>query len=93
MKNNTTEARANIEDDLKDWVGSATKEDIQEKFGSPEWCKQGVTGEETCRFRVENGTVWKGSKKFRKSYTAYDEVMATFGANDALKSYKVKSQR
>ena len=89
----STESRAEIEDELNKWLGSATKEDLQEKFGKPEWCKQELTGEETCRFRFESGTAWKGPKKFKTSYTTYDEVLATFGANEALKEYKVKSQR
>lgn len=95
-KKSTTsgEAREQLEEKWSGRVGSATKSDLMEQFGNAEWCKPNSIGEETCRYYRKKGTVWLGdSKKDKKSYETYDEVIAEFDANGKLKSYKTNAQR
>jgi len=87
------EARQDVEDSLVRKVGIATKSDLTEQFGKPDWCKQEPTGVEKCRFLTITGTKWKGSKKYQKSYNTYDEVNAEFGADGTLRSYRVNVQK
>lgn len=74
-------------------VGEATKNDLVEHFGNPEWCRPEDNGEETCRFHRKMATKWIGEKREKKSYDTFDELMALFDVSGKLKDLKVKAQR
>jgi hypothetical protein len=75
-------------------IGKATKEDLIEDFGNPEWCRpQEETGNETCRFYRKKDTKWMGGKKDRVHYEAYDQIFADFDSSGVLKTFKASAQR
>lgn len=89
----STEARGNLEEELKDRVGVATKTEFVEKFGHAEWCDPKPTGEESCRFHKKTGTRWIGAGLEKKSIDIFDQVVAEFDSSGRLRTYEVKSQR
>jgi len=93
-KTTSSEAVDQLEEKWAAKVGQATKSDFVEQFGNAEWCRPSATGEETCRFYKKKATVWTGdNKRDKKSYEAFDEVVAEFDMSGKLKSYKANAQR
>jgi len=90
----SSDARQELDDKWMKRVGSATKSDFVEHFGNAEWCRSQATGEETCRFYKKVATKWIGeSKRDKKNYDSFDEVIADFDTNGTLKSFKANAQR
>ena len=93
-KETTADAKKKLDVAYEQRVGSATKEDMIEDFGNPEWCRPDEnTGDETCRFYRKKGTKWMGDKKDRKHIDQYDDVVAQFDTKGVLRSFKAKAQR
>lgn len=74
-------------------IGSATKTELVQEFGNPEWCRDNDMGGETCRFYKKLDTKWMGPTTDRKNYSTYDEVVADFDTNGVLQKYDAKAQR
>ncbi len=90
----TSQARQALEDKWSKRLGSATKADFVQDFGNAEWCRPQVSGEETCRFYKKLATKWMGDDiRDKKSYEAFDEVVADFDTQGALKGFKANAQR
>lgn len=89
------EAREKLEQDFSSKVGSATKTDLIESFGNPEWCKVETTGTESCRFYRKKGTKWIGEKqqKDKKPVEMGDQIIADFDKDGILRSFKASAQR
>lgn len=93
-KETSTAARKKLDSKWEGAVGEATKSELIEDFGTPEWCRKDDAGEESCRFYRRKGTQWIGEKKTdRKHYSAYDEILADFDSTGKLKSFKANAQR
>ena len=89
----SADARQDLENKWSKRVGSATKSDFIEQFGTAEWCRPQPTGDETCRFYKKLATKWMGeSKRDKKSYEAFEEVVADFDSNGTLKTFKANAQ-
>ena len=93
-KSTSAEARDRIESKWEDRVGKATKIDLIEDFGTPEWCRRDDAGEESCRFYRRKGMKWIGESKHERSYySTYDEILVDFDGSGKLKSFKANAQR
>jgi len=92
---NSSQAKAKLEQDFASKVGSATKTDLIETFGNPEWCKGEEPDGETCRFYRKKGTKWIGEKqqKDKKHIETGDQIIAEFDKDGILKSFKASAQR
>lgn len=89
----SSEARSKLEKTYKDKVGSATKTDFIEYFGSANWCRPKEPGE-TCRFYKKIGTKWIGEDgRDKKNLEMFDEVIADFDGKGTLRNYEVSAQR
>lgn len=86
-------AKKDLEDRYNPKIGSATKADFVEYFGTAEWCRPQDNGEEACRFYKKIETKWTGDPTDRKHYDTYDQVMANFDSNGTLKSFKADAVR
>ena len=96
QKENTAQAEKSLQDRYEPKVGSATKNELVEEFGNPEWCKVEPSGSETCRFYHKKGTVWigdKDNKRDKKPVEEFDQVIADFDGNGTLRSFKSSAQR
>ena len=89
----TEEAREELLDKWTPKVGTATKSQFVEQFGTAEWCRKRDSGAETCRFYNKRGVKWMGDAKDRKSYVQYDQIIADFDGNGVLRSFEGDSQR
>ncbi len=90
----SSEARAKLEKKYKDQVGSATKTDFVEYFGSANWCRVKEPNGETCRFYKKLGMKWIGEEgRDKKNLELFDEVVAVFDGQGTLRSYEVSAQR
>lgn len=90
----SSEARNKLEKEYKDKVGSATKTDFIEYFGSANWCRVKEPNGETCRFYKKIGTKWIGEEgRDKKNLEMFDEVVAEFDGRGTLRSYEVNAQR
>lgn len=87
------DARQALDRKFADRVGKATKNDLVEELGSPNWCRPQPSGDESCRFYKKIGTKWTGEIKDKSHHEQYDEVFADFDSNGVLKSFKANSQR
>ena len=93
-KETSADARKALDSKWEEQLGQATKSELIEAFGSPEWCRKDDSGEESCRFFRRKGTVWIGEKKTEKKYySTFDEILADFDGTGKLKSFKASSQR
>ncbi len=93
-KESSADARKRLDSKWEEQLGQATKSELIEDFGSPEWCRKDDAGEESCRFYRRKNTQWVGEKKTdRKAYSAYDEVLADFDSTGRLKTFKANAQR
>jgi hypothetical protein len=89
----TADAKKKLDKKYEDLVGTATKNDLVQEFGTPEWCRMQDSGWENCRFYRKKGTQWMGPKTDRTHYDSYDQIMAEFDGNGVLKSFKASAQR
>lgn len=89
----SSEIQAELAEKWQDRVGRATKSDMVQDLGQPEWCRSRTVGGETCRFRRNLGTKWTGPETDRKHHAMYDEVIAEFDASGILRKADVKTQR
>lgn len=89
----TGEARAKLDETYENRIGKATKADLVQDFGTPEWCRPQDTGEEICRFYRKEGTKWMGPTTDRTHYDVYDQIVATFDPGGVLRTFKATSQR
>ena len=92
----TTSAQAQkaLEEKYTPQIGTATKTELVQEFGNPEWCKPNEeTGEETCRFYNKKGVQWMGDKMDRKHYEKFDQVVANFDSKGILRSFKADALR
>ena len=95
-KPTTAEAKKSIEDKYTPKVGAATKRELVEEYGSPEWCKLEEAGNETCRFYKKRGTKWIGdkeTKRDKKNVEQFDQVIADFDSDGVLRKFKADAQR
>lgn len=76
-------------------LGKATKAELVEDFGTPDWCRSVESaGTESCHFYRRKGTHWVGEKKVEKHpYVTFDEIFADFDSSGLLKSFKAQAQR
>lgn len=87
------EAKAQLQEEWTNRIGTAQKSDLVQTFGNAEWCRENSGGEE-CRFYKKVATNWVGEdKRDKKSYLAFDEVVATFDSEGTLKTVKANAQR
>lgn len=90
---NSGEAKEQLQSEWSNRIGSAVKADLVQTFGNAEWCRESEGGEE-CRFYRKIGNRWVGEdKKDKKSYVAFDEVIAKFDKEGILTSLKANAQR
>jgi len=90
----SSEARKKLDEEYKEKVGSATKTDFVEYFGSANWCRVKEPNGETCRFYKKIGTKWIGEEgRDKKNLEMFDEVVAVFDGSGKLRSYEVNAQR
>jgi len=92
----SSQAREKLEKSFEPQIGKATKSDLIEQFGPPQWCRQQESGNETCRFARKVGTKILGDKKDktdRKRVEQYDNVLTDFDGNGRLRSFEVDTQR
>ena len=89
----TTDARKELEERYTKRIGSATKSDLVQEFGSPNWCRPQTTGEESCRFYKKLGTKWMGDPNNRTHYDQFDELVVDFGTDGTMKGFKADAQR
>lgn len=82
-----------IEDKWKARIGYSTKSDFVEEYGNPEWCRMSDGQEETCRFYKKLKKRYIGDGRDAKEVQAYDQVIAEFGVDGKLKSFKADAQR
>ena len=89
------QARQNIESQYHSKIGTATKQDIMEEFGNPEWCKLDDSGAETCRFILKKGVKWiNGTDKTDKTeLMQFDQITAQFDSDGILRGFKANAQR
>lgn len=93
-KETSSEARSQLDSRWESQLGSATKSELIEDFGTPEWCRKDDSGEESCRFFRPKGTKWIGAHKMDRSYySAFDEILADFDSVGKLKAFKANAQR
>jgi hypothetical protein len=93
-KETSSDAKKKLDTQWEKQIGVATKAQLIEDFGRPEWCRKNETGEETCRFYRKKGTRWVGEEKLdKKNYESFDEVLADFGYDGKLKNLKTSAQR
>lgn len=93
-RESSKEARAKLDAQWESQIGAATKSELIEGFGTPEWCRKDDSGEESCRFYRRKGTQWVGAKKLDKTYySAYDEILVDFDGQGKLKNFKANAQR
>ncbi len=93
-KATSEEALTKLDQKFADRVGKARKAELVEYFGTADWCRANEsTDGETCRFFKKTGTSWVGDKRDRKSYSAYDEVMAEFDKSGILQKLETNAQR
>jgi hypothetical protein len=89
----SSDAQKRLQDKWASHIGTAKKADFVEDFGTAEWCRTATSGEETCRFYKELKTKYLGDGDQKKAYKEYDEVVADFGTDGTLKSFKATAQR
>lgn len=92
----TTTARIDLEKKWKPRIGSATKADIVEELGNPEWCMQDDSGSsETCRFSRKTGVKYVGEAddNDKKRVDQFDQIIGTFDRQGVLRDIEVKTQR
>ena len=91
----TAEAEKKLSDKYTPKVGVATKNEIMEEFGNPEWCKPDASGSETCRFYRKKGTKWIGEKeqKDKKALERFEQIIADFDTNGILRGFKSSAQQ
>ncbi|MBM4304692.1 MAG: hypothetical protein FJ112_10260 [Deltaproteobacteria bacterium] len=89
------EAKEHIEKNFNEKIGSATKTDLIESYGNPEWCQVEDSGNETCRFYKKIGTKWIGEKKQKdkRPVETGDQVIVSFDKDGILRSFKASAQR
>lgn len=93
-KETSSQIRARLDSRWESQLGSATKSELIEDFGIPDWCRKEESGEESCRFFKRKGTQWVGEKKTEKRYySTYDEILADFDNQGKLKNFKTNAQR
>ena len=89
-----TQAREALESRYTPRIGKATKQDIMEEFGNPEWCKLDDSGSETCRFILKKGVKWVGTDNTDKTeLMQFDQITAQFDSDGVLRSFKANAQR
>lgn len=91
----TSDAQKSLIDTYTPKIGTATKNELMEHFGNPEWCKLEDNGTETCRFYRKSGTKWIGEKtqKDKKSLEQFEQLIADFDGNGILKGFKASAQK
>lgn len=89
----TAEAQKKLETSYEDRIGKATKNELVQDFGTPQWCRPEDTGDEMCRFYRKTGTKWGGDSTDRTHYETFDQVVAEFDKAGVLKSFTATSQR
>ncbi|MBI1861500.1 MAG: hypothetical protein HYR96_11340 [Deltaproteobacteria bacterium] len=88
------QAREKLDSRWEDEIGKATKSELIEDFGNPEWCRSDDLGVESCRFYRSKGRKWLGEKKMEKShYSTFDEILVDFDSSGKLKTFKANAQR
>jgi len=89
------QAQTKLEENFGEKIGTATKTDLVEYFGSAEWCKVEDSGRETCRFYRKKGVKWIGEKdqKDKKAIQTGDQIIAEFDRDGILRSFKASAQR
>ena len=95
QKETTAQAEKSLQERYDTKIGSASKSELVEEFGNPEWCKLESSGTETCRFYHKKGTIWIGDKESRdkKPVEEFDQVIADFDGNGVLRGFKSSAQR
>lgn len=93
VKTTSYDAKEMLEKKYADKIGVFGVQEFTEEFGPPEWCNDLDTGNKVCRFYRKYETKWTGPKTDRKHYDVFDEVVAEFGYDGKLRSYKVQVQR